>query len=129
MSKASPPLTRVRGKSTPRAKSPDPRSLKKAAKALVTPPPKGSNKSERKSSSSSGKKAQDAQRKLSFGKNSETHREIANPVLQLLLKLTKSSESCRSQKRVWGVMVDTGVSTSSRIQKGLGDYNICCIQT
>lgn len=79
MSKASPPLTRVRGKSTPRAKSPDPRSLKKAAKALVTPPPKGSNKSERKSSSSSGKKAQDAQRKLSFGKNSETAIVAENP--------------------------------------------------
>ena len=70
MSKSSPPLTRVRGKSAPRAKSPDPRSLKKAAKALVTPP----------SSSSSKKKSKDkVQRKLSFGAVSETPIVAENP--------------------------------------------------
>lgn len=73
MAKSHQPTHRVRGKSAPRGRSPDPKALKKAAAAaakqdaFVTPPPKASKRDR----SSSASKTDAVPRKLTFGKNQE----------------------------------------------------------
>ena len=74
-----PPKVRIRNKSAPRGRSPNPKDLKKAkeavTKGLVTPPPAG--KKRRAESTGSGS-SKEVARQLSFGKDSVHHIEAEN---------------------------------------------------
>ena len=71
---AAAPTHRVRGKSAPRGRSPNPKELKKAAKGLTTPPPNTKKRQAESSGSSKG-----VARQLSFGKSSTVDIVAENP--------------------------------------------------
>ena len=111
-----PPARRIRGKSTVRGRSPNPKSLKKAAKAakakenkgtskkvaevnpagFVTPPPKGRTNPGDGSSSSASK---EVKRKIVFGENTTHPIEPENPGTNKDMKLKEAEEIWKSMTK------------------------------
>lgn len=103
------PTHRIRSKSAPRGRSPDPRALKKAAArakasskaaakgdpSYVTPPPR--NKKGSPASSSRGDKNKQLARKISFGNNTE-HKILAEHDPPKDMKLSEADEILKSIK-------------------------------
>ena len=89
------PNTRIRGKSTPRGRSPNPKSLRKVVKGrgsdLVTPPP--STSSRRSSSKSATPKV------LTFGTNTEHSIEAENKVEKGGMKKDKADAIFKALKQ------------------------------